>query len=181
MTQKNNLYFLKSDRTIEKESLSTLDYPWASSFSKFLSSRGLKDCPSGHWQVGRPLPQGFPGRSPHCLLSMIDPGVKVLPSLHEQETLMPAPQGLFGLFNTRDLSRSLISLAVGIFCWFPSGHVQVAGGLQSPQGPFRPLPWNRPCPGSTVVPSAQVQVDGLTPAPHGFKSPLRSSLRNAPL
>ena len=72
------------------------------------------------------------------------PGVKVLPSLHEQETLMPAPQGLFGLgrrkhqswdllgtkletflgafniatllylFNTRDLSRSLISLAVGI-------------------------------------------------------------------
>ena len=26
-----------------------------------------------------------------------NPGVKVLPSLQEQETLTPAPQGLFGL------------------------------------------------------------------------------------
>ena len=40
--------------------------------SSFQISENLKDCPSGHWQVGRPLPQGFPGRSPHCLLSMID-------------------------------------------------------------------------------------------------------------
>merc|ERR1712183_451015 len=181
MTQKNNLYFLKSDQTIEKESLSTPDYPWASSLSKFLSSRGLKDCPLGHSQVGRPLPQGFPGRSPHCLLSMIDPGVKVVPSLQEQETLTPAPQGLFGLFNTRDLSCSLTSSRVGIFCWDPSGHVQVWGGLQSPQGPLRPLPPRRPCPGPTVDPSAQVQVVGLTPAPQGFKSPLMSSCRKAPL
>ena len=62
------------------------------------------------------------------------PGVKVLPSLHEHETLTPAPQGLFGLgenkyyilksafqllitqylLNTLDLSRSLTSSRVGI-------------------------------------------------------------------
>ena len=30
-------------------------------------------------------------------------------------------------------------------CSDPSGHVQVEGGLQSPQGPFSPLPWGRPC------------------------------------
>ena len=31
------------------------------------------------------------------------------------------------------------------FCWDPSGQVQVWGGLQSPQGPLRPLPPRRPC------------------------------------
>ena len=28
--------------------------------------------------------------------------------------------------------------------WVPSGQVQVVGGLQSPQGPFRPLPRKSP-------------------------------------
>ena len=34
--------------------------------------QNLNDCPSGHWQEGLPLPHGFPGLSPHFLLSMSD-------------------------------------------------------------------------------------------------------------
>jgi len=98
---------------------------------------------------------------------MIDPGVKVLPSPHVQETLTPEPQGLFGLFNTRDLRRSFTSFLEGIAASVPSGQVQVVGGLQSPQGPFRPLPRKSPR-FEIVVPSAQVQVVGRTPAPQGF-------------
>ena len=48
----------------------------------------LNDCPSGHWQVGRPLPQGFPGRSPHCLLSMIDLNEEVLARQHSRSQIL---------------------------------------------------------------------------------------------
>ena len=34
--------------------------------------QNLNDCPSGHSQEGLPLPHGFPGSSPHFLLSMSD-------------------------------------------------------------------------------------------------------------
>ena len=96
----------------------------------------------------------------------------------------------------RDVCQFVLTLTAASV---PSGQVQVVGGLQSPQGPFRPLPrksprlqhgkinrdgrgWNMSFFHHVlsaemyiwqfyfviVVPSAQVQVVGRTPAPQGF-------------